>query len=548
MMRLYWIACCVLFRAAMPDLVAQEGHQHGPGAGPEEHVGSVHFRTSCTATAQRRFDVAVAYLHSFWYEKAGPAFQEAAAADSSCAMAYWGQAMAILHPLWTPPSPADLAAGLQAAERGVALAKTPRERDYLDAIRTYYKDYAAVDTKARLVAYEHAMEGLARRYPTDREAQIFYALALIAVGQANPTDTTFAYQKRADSILEPLFKLEPRHPGLAHYLIHTNDAPQLASLGLYAARRYAAIAPDVPHAQHMPSHIFTRLGLWEEDIASNTRSMAGARQFEAAQHLNGLWDQRGHAMDYLVYAYLQEGRDADARSVVAEAAGVTVGYPPGSLTNEYALAAIPARYALERGRWDEAIALPVRPAPEWRATEAITHFARAVGAAHSGDTTLLRTEIKSLDDIERALVAAGGAQGYWANQVGIQVRAVAAWDALLANHDTSGALGKAQAAADEEDRTQKHPVTPGAVVPARELYGDLLLAVGQPGAAAKAYATSLQNAPARARSLFGLARAAELAGDLATARSRYAEFLKVMEKGDRERPEVRVARAFVASR
>jgi hypothetical protein len=526
--------------------MAQDTHQHSQG--PAEHVGNVHFPTSCTATAQRRFDVAVAYLHSFWYEKAGPAFKDVATADPSCAMAYWGQAMAILHPLWTPPAPADLAAALQAAERGLALAKTPRERDYLNAIRTYYKDYAAVDGKARLVAYEQAMEGVARRYLEDREAQIFYALALIAVGQANPTDTTFAYQKRADAILEPLFKLEPRHPGLAHYLIHTNDVPQLASLGLYAARRYAEIAPDVPHAQHMPSHIFTRLGLWEEDIASNTRSMAGARKFEAAQHLNGLWESRGHAMDYLVYAYLQEGRDADARSVVAEVAGVTAGDPPGSLINEYALAAIPVRYALERGRWDEAMALPVRPAPEWRATEAITHFARAIGAARSGDTTLLRAEMKALDDIEQALVAAGGPQAYWAHQVGIQVRAVAAWDALLTDHDTSGALGKAQAAADEEDRTQKHPVTPGAVVPARELYADLQLAVGQPGAAARAYATSLQNAPGRARSLFGLARAAELAGDLATARARYEEFLKLMEKGDGERPELRVARAFVASR
>jgi hypothetical protein len=249
-----------------------------------------------------------------------------------------------------------------------------------------------------------------------------------------------------------------------------------------------------------------------------------------------------------VYAYLQEGRDTDARSVVAEAAGVTAGDPPGSLINEYALAAIPARYALERGRWDEAIALPVRPAPEWRSTEAITHFARAIGAARSGDTTLLRTEIKALNDIEQVLLAAGGPQAYWANQVGIQVRAVASWHALLADHDTSGALAKAQAAADEEDRTQKHPVTPGAVVPTRELYADLLLAVGRPGVAAQAYATSLQNAPGRARSLFGLARAAELAGDLATARAKYAEFLQLMEKGDGERAEVRVARAFVASR
>jgi len=546
MLRSYRALYCLLFTATTPSLRSQDAHQHGRG--PAEALGSVHFSTSCTSTAQHRFDVAVAYLHSFWYEKAGPAFKDVATADSSCAMAYWGQAMAILHPLWTPPSPAELAAGLQAAERGVALARTARERAYLDAIRTYYKDYAAVDTKTRLVAYEQAMEGVAHRYPEDREARIFYALALIAVGQANPTDTTFAFQKRADSILEPLFKLEPRHPGLAHYLIHTNDAPQLAGLGLHAARRYAEIAPDVPHAQHMPSHIFTRLGLWEEDIASNTRSMAGARTFEAAQHLNGLWDQRGHAMDYLVYAYLQEGRDTDARSVVAEAAGVTTGDPPGSLVNEYALAAIPARYALERGRWDEATALTVRPAPEWRATEAITHFARAIGAARTGDTTLLRKEIKALNDIERALVAAGGPQAYWANQAGIQLRAVGAWDALLADHDTSGALGKALAVADEEDRTQKHPVTPGPVVPTRELYGDLLLAVGQPGAAAKAYATSLQNAPGRARSLFGLARAAELAGDLATARAKYAEFLKLMEKGDGERPELRAARAFVAGR
>src|SRR5213076_2258699 len=216
------------------------------------------------------------------------------------------------------------------------------------------------------------------RHPRDREAAIFYALSLIALAQANATDTTFSYQKRADAILEPLFKAEPRHPGLAHYLIHTNDVPQLARLGLYAARRYAEIAPDVPHAQHMPSHIFTRLGLWDDAIASNHRSVAAARQFEDERHLNALWDQRGHAWDYLVYAYLQQGRDGEAKRVVDEAAAVTAVYPVGSLTNAYALAAIPARHALERGRWREATTLAVRPSPDWRAAEALTHFARGV--------------------------------------------------------------------------------------------------------------------------------------------------------------------------
>ena len=256
---------------ATNGLAAQEGHeQHG------EHLGRVRFPVSCTAEAQRRVARGVALLHSFWYEKAGDAFRDAVAADSTCAMGYWGQAMAILHPLWTPPAAAELQAGLGAADRGLALARTPRDRDYLGAIRSYYADYATVEPKARLVAYSQAMEGVQRKNPRDREAKIFYALSLIALGQENATDTTFAYQKRADSILEPLFKAEPEHPGLAHYLIHTNDVPPLAPHGLSAARRYAAIAPDVPHAQHMPSHIFTRLGLWDDAIASNTRSAAAA--------------------------------------------------------------------------------------------------------------------------------------------------------------------------------------------------------------------------------------------------------------------------------
>lgn len=536
------LSCITLVFVATSGLAAQEGHeQHA------EHLGRVRFPVSCNAAAQLRFERGVALLHSFWYEKAGDAFKDAVAADSTCAMGYWGQAMALLHPLWTPPAAAELGAGLGAADRGLALVRTPRERDYLGAIRSYYADYPTVDARARLVAYSQAMEGVQRRNPRDREARILYALSLIALGQANATDTTFAYQKRADSILEPLFKTEPDHPGLAHYLIHTNDVPQLAHLGLYAARRYAQIAPDVPHAQHMPSHIFTRLGLWDEDIASNTRSADAARQFEEERHLNALWDQRGHAWDYLVYAELQTGRDAGARRVVDEAAAVTAVYPVGSLTNAYALAAIPARYALERGHWDEAARLAVRPVPEWRAAEAITHFARAIGAARDGDTALARAEVAALGDVEQALGAAGGPPAYWAGQVKIQRLAAGAWLARAAG-DATEAVRQATVAADIEDVTQKHPVTPGAVLPARELLGDLLLELNRPADAARAYEASLRQAPGRARSLFGLARAAEQAGDMATARERYQEFLKLMEHADGHRPELQVAKAFLASK
>ncbi|HYT98932.1 MAG TPA: hypothetical protein VEK85_01050 [Gemmatimonadales bacterium] len=529
---------------AAAGLSAQAGHEHG---GHAEALGRVTFPTSCRAEAQRRFERGVALLHSFWYERASEAFKDAVAADSTCAMGYWGQAMSLFHPLWTPPSSDELRAGLGAAVRGYAVASTPRERAYLAAVRAYYEAYTTVDLKARLVAYAQAMEEVERQHPRDREASIFYALSLIALGQANPTDTTFTYQRRADSILEPLFRREPRHPGLAHYLIHTNDVPQLAPLGLYAARRYAEIAPDVPHAQHMPSHIFTRLGLWDDAIASNHRSVAAARQFEEERHLNALWDQRGHAWDYLVYAYLQQGRDGEAKRVVDEAARVTAGYPVGSLTNAYALAAIPARYALERGAWAEATQLVVRPAPEWRAAEAITRFARAIGAVRTGDTTLARVEIRALAEIDSAEAAAGGLHTYWSGQVRIQRLAVGAWLARAAG-DGADAVRQARAAADLEDGTQKHPVTPGAVLPARELLGDLLLELGRPAEAAQAYAASLAQQPSRARSLLGAARAAQLGGDAVTARARYQDYLTQMQKGDGTRAELAVARAALSRR
>ena len=526
------------------SLAAQMPEEHG---GHAERLGRIRFATSCRGPAQSGVEHGVAYLHSFWYEKAAETFRAAASADSTCAMAFWGQAMSLLHPLWTPPSSADAQVAMTAIDRGLAQARTARERDYLGAIRAYYADYDQTDPKTRLVRYAQAMDSVRRRSPSDSEATIFYALALIAVGQANATDTTFTYQKRADSILEPLFRREPQHPGLAHYLIHTNDVPQLAEHGLYAARRYAEIAPDVPHAQHMPSHIFTRLGLWDDDIASNTRSAAAARAYEVDRGLTAMWDQRAHSLDYLEYGYLQGGRDTAARRVVDEAAAAPAGYPAGSLTHEYAFAAIPARFALERGQWAEAARLAVRPAPEWPAAEGVTHFARALGAVRSGDTAAARREILVLAQIESTLTAKGGAQVYWAGQLAIQQLAASAWLELAAG-DTARAVLHASEAADREDRTQKHPVTPGAVLPARELEGDLLLAVGKPAAAAKAYATTLTLSPNRARGVFGLARAAELTGDVATARAKYQEFLNLMAKADGGRPEIAVARRALATR
>src|SRR2546421_116678 len=492
-------------------LAAQAPGDHNGHA--QQQLGRVRFATSCRGAAGTEVEQGVAYLHSFWYEKAAETFTAAAARDSGCAMAFWGQAMSLLHPLWTSPSSVDARGALGAIDRGLARATTTRERGYLDAIRAYYADYDRTDSKARLVRYALAMDGVRRRSPSDTEAAIFYALTLIAVGQANATDTTFTYQKRADSILEPLFRREPRHPGLAHYLIHTNDVPQLAAHGLYAARRYAEIAPDVPHAQHMPSHIFTRLGAWDDAIASNARSAAAARAYEVERGLTAMWDQRAHALDYLAYAYLQQGRDTAAQRGLDEAAA--------------------------------APRLAVRPAPEGPAAEAIPHSPRAIGAARESDTALARHEIAVLAQIESKL--APGPQAYWSGQVAIQRLAATAW-LELGTGDTASAVLHAGQAADREDGTQKHPVTPGPVLPARELQGDLLLLAGRPAAAGRAYAATLALSPNRARSLFGLARAAELAGDMATAVARYREFLSLMAKADGARPELAVARRAVASR
>ncbi len=526
------------------ELFSQANHDHHAGK-PPEHLGRVVFPTTCNAKAQVRFERGLALLHSFWYEEAGNTFGAVIAADSNCAMGYWGQAMSTLHPLWTPPSPKDNETALAAAERAVQLAHAgSREADYAGAIATYYRGYDTTDHRTRLLAYQAAMEKVAQRHPKDDEAQIFNALALTAIGQLEASDTTYARPRRAAAILEPLFRKNPEHPGLAHYLIHAYDYPSLAERGKVAAARYAQIAPSVPHALHMPSHIYTQLGEWDQSIESNLRSAQAARSFEQRQHA-GLWDQHGHALDYLVYAYLQGGRDAEARRIVDQVKPVASVFPANSLINDYALAAIPARYALERGEWKEAKSVTLRPAPSWRAAEAITHFARAIGAARSNDSAVARAEIDSLAMISSALAKSGGLQVYWSKQVEIQRMAASAWLARETGL-TAEALRLASSAADLEDITAKHPVTPGAVLPARELYGDLLLETGRAADALRAYQASLARQPNRSRSLLGAARAAQSAGDRTAALRSYRQFLRLMEKADRARPEVSEARKAVA--
>jgi hypothetical protein len=503
------LAIAFFLCASTAGLQAQAGHDH-TGPAPER-LGHVDFASGCHPRVQARFERGVALLHSFWYEEAGRAFGEVAAADSGCALAYWGRAMSVLHPLWTPPTPGERDRALADAERAVRLSGAgTRPRDYAEAIAAYYRG-DAVEDGARLLAYERAMAGVARRRPEDEEARIFHALALIALGQLHASDSTYARQREAARILEPLFRRHPDHPGLAHYLIHAYDSPALARDGAAAADRYASIAPSVPHAEHMPSHIYTRIGAWDKSITANLRSVEAAKRFEA-QHGGALWDQDAHALDYLAYAYLQTGRVADARAVADRVAGATAVFPAGTLTTDYALAAIPARLALERDDWQAAETLSVRPAPAWRGAEGITRFARALGAARGGHAAAARAEIDSLAELERTLSVAGGPQAYWSTQVRIQRLAASAWVALAAG-DTADALRQGMAAADLDDAVEKHPVTPGAVLPARELYGDLLAQTGRPAEARAAYALVRARQPGRARCLAAMGRVGQTVGE-----------------------------------
>ena len=534
--------CGVLSLILVAPARAQE-HEHG-GA-PGEQLGHVAFATSCRPDAQARFERAMALLHSFWWEEGARAFRAVAAADSTCAMAYWGLALNSWgNPFVGGPVGEDLRHGAAATVVALALsAPTARERGFLAAAGALYRDYETTSNPRRLQAYSDTLARVYRDFPADPEVAIYYALSLVAT--ASPTDTTFTRQRQAAAILNPLFRRFPTHPGLAHYIIHANDSPQLASLGLEAARRYAQIAPSAPHAQHMPSHIFVRLGLWDETIAANQRSFDAGVAYAQAQRLGGVVREQFHALDYMVYAYLQEGRDSAAQRTVAHGLTLSAVASGGGLVENYNRVAMEARVPLERGDWAAAVRLPVRAVGQGGIGEALGHFARGIGAARSNDTTQARVEVAALAGIEAALA---GQPGYnWSRIVGIKKQAVVAWS-LLAAGDTAGALREAKAAADREDVTEKHPITPGELLPARELEGDLLLAAKQYAAARTAYETTLRREPGRLRSMFGAARAAELAGDVAAAQTGYRAYLARMQQGDGARAELEIARGALSGR
>ena len=510
------------------------------GKADSEKLGKVQFPVSCSTEAQTQFNRAVALLHSFWLDEAAKAFAAIAQADPSCAMAHWGTAMTLFgNPFTWPLSGKALPDGWAAVEKAkAAQATTQRERDYIGAVETFYKDWDKVEHRTRALAYVQAMEELTQRYPEDTEASVFYALALDVT--ALPTDKTYANQLKAAKILEKVFAAQPDHPGVAHYLIHSYDFPPIAAQGLTAARQYANIAPSAPHALHMPSHIFTRRGLWEESIEMNRRSAATSKS-----HFDSL-----HAMDYLEYAYLQGARDRDAKRVLDEIAALKK-VDQEHLITAYALAAIPARYALERGRWADAARL--LPYPNERDFSwvnfpqgmAISVYARALGAARSGNASAVREEIERLQRLREAMIEAK--IGYWAQQADIQIKVASAWAAFAAGKKQE-ALKLMREGADMEDASEKHPVTPGYILPARELLGEMLLELKQPALALKEFEASHKVDPNRFRGLYGAARAAELSGDHKKARAFYEKLVVICAKADTERPELLKAKAFVTKK
>ena len=528
--------CLAALAAALlaPPLLAQ--HDHGRSA---EQLGRVDFPISCNAEAQQRFTRAMALLHSFWWEQGQPAFEAVADADSTCALAYWGMAVnAWGNPFAGGPGGnagkgEPLRRGAAFAERALALgAATARERGFLAAGAALYRGSDSIPNTRRLQAYSDTLARVYHDFPADPEVAIYYALSLVET--APKTDTTFARQKRAAAILNPLFQRFPEHPGLAHYIIHANDSPRLAALGLDAARRYAQIAASAPHAQHMPSHIFVRLGLWDETITANTRAFEAGLGYARAHH-QPVAPERLHALDYMVYAYLQQGRDREARATVDTAQHLmTASIASDALIANYNQIAMEARLPLERGDWAAASRLPVRAA-ELTIGAALAHFTRGIGAGRLGDTARTGVEIAALAAIQADMTRRG--DNDWATVVDIKRQVVTAWRELAAG-DTAAALRDAKAAADIEDVTEKQPVTPAELLPARELEADMLLAVGRYAEARTAYTATLSREPRRARSLYGAGRAAELAGDRDGAAASYASFLKQLEHGDGDRAEI----------
>jgi len=526
------LSIAVLSTLLASGSVAQ-GHPFGNG----EKLGAVHFATSCSEAAQKDFNRAVALLHSFQFTGAIAGFHSALEEDATCGIAYWGIALSD----WSNPfatglkDRTQLLSGRQNADRGKALsAKTEREQAYIAAVGKLYADFENTSQRLRLLGYRDAMRDLAGKYPEDHEAQIFYALSLAA--SEDLSDKTYASRLEAGAILEKLFEAEPNHPGLAHYIIHTYDVPVLADRALVAARRYSVIAPDAPHALHMPSHTFTRTGFWQESINANIAATAAARR-------EGQTAEELHGSDYEVYAFLQTGEDEAARRIVDSLPEIASRFDPkailsgggGPSVGYFSLAAIPARYALERQDWKRASQLPVRETP-YPYTDALTWFARGLGAARLGQVRTAIESAEALHQIHDRLVTAS--ENYWARQVEIQGVAISAW-AALAQGKKEDALRLMKSAADLEDATEKSAITPGPLAPARELLGEMWLQINQPENALEQFELTLKKEPGRFRALYGAARAAQFSGNGDASQKYYRELLRVCTNADKpERSEI----------
>ena len=505
--------------------------------------GSLQFDMSCDKRSAPDFNLAIQLLHSFEYDEAEKVFARVIDATPECAMAYWGVAMSNFHPLWSPPTEAELQKGAQAIKIANSIRnKSEKESGYIKAIEAFYQDYATTPHKERCLRFEEAMAGLYKQYPDDREVSVFYALALDAA--ADPTDQTYTRQKKAAAILNQLYPADPNHPGIIHYIIHTYDYPGLAVNALPAARKYASIAPSSAHALHMPSHIFTRLGLWEECINSNKASVEAAKCYAVQAGLEGHWDEELHGQDYLVYAYLQRGDNASAKEQWDYINTIKT-VSPMNFKVAYAFAAIPSRYVLENKNWSAASNLALYPADlPWKNfpwQKAIVHFTRAVGAAHIGGKTKANYELSMLKAVHDTLAAQKDV--YKAQQVAIQVKSAEAWIKFYEG-DKPAALHLMRSAADMEDAIEKHPVTPGEVIPAREMLGDMLFLLEQYQNAYEAYATALKRTPNRFNSLYGAALAAEKKGNDSEALYYYRQLLTVAAANS-TRPEMEKARLFV---
>jgi hypothetical protein len=525
MARVKLIAAILLTLGASGSIA--QGHRHGSG----EKLGTVHFATSCNAAAQKEFNQAVALLHSFQFSRAIQGFNAALKQDATCGIVYWGIALSD----WSNPfapgmkDKSQLQAGRGSVERGKTVGtKTERERAYLGAVGKLYSADEGTPQRTRLIAYRDAMGEVAAKYPEDHEAQIFYALAIAA--SEDPADKTYAGRLTAGAILEKLFEEQPTHPGLAHYIIHTYDVPALATHGLVAARRYSEIAPDAPHALHMPSHTFTRTGYWQESIDSNIAAAAAARR-------EGQTAEELHASDYEIYADLQTGQDEAARRIVDSLPEIATRFDPkavlsgagGPAVGYFALAAIPARYALERQDWKQAAQLPLRKTP-FPYTDAITWFARGLSAARLRQALAANESATALQQVRERLLKAN--ENYWAQQVEIQEIAVRAWAALAAGKKDE-ALRQMKRAAELEDGTEKSAVTPGPLAPARELLGEMLLALNEPAQALEQFEATLKNEPGRLRALHGAAQAAQLSGSRDTSQRYFREVLKACSRADK---------------